>query len=122
MYGFGDAKDPDENTMILLESYVEEFIKDLIIRGYNRSLKAGYSKIRVADILFQIQDNEQMFMRAYKLLTNLDSVEKARKRQGMDTISDLAKYANNNAQNSNNTQSTGKSKKKKIEENANIKQ
>ncbi len=93
MYGFGDEREPDETSLSLLESYVEEFMANLVSRAYNRSLKGGYSKLRISDIMHEVKNDEKMFMRAYKLLTTLDSVEKARRRQGGDNIMDLAGYA-----------------------------
>ena len=80
MYGFGDKKDPDERTIVLLKQYIEEFIADLIVRSYNRGLKGGHNRLRLADIMQEIKDDEKMFMRAPRLLIALDVTREMRKR------------------------------------------
>ena len=79
LFGFGDVTDPDERTLYLLKQYVEEFIFDLIVRSYNRALKGGYSKLRLADIMQEIKEDEKMFLRAPKLLIVLDVAREAKK-------------------------------------------
>ena len=85
MYGFGDVKEPNDDTLDLLESYVEDFIGRLLIQAYNRATKCGHKKVKMSDVLYQIRNHEKMYMRSFKLLYNLDSVEKARKKRNMSS-------------------------------------
>lgn len=80
LYGFGDTRDPDDRTLLLLKQYVEEFVADLIVRSYNRGLKGGYNRLRLADIMQEIKDDEKMFMRAPRLLIALDVTREIKKK------------------------------------------
>ena len=86
LYGFGDRKDPDDRTLLLLKQYVEEFVADLIMRAYNRGLKGGYNRLRLADIMEEVKDDEKMFMRAPRLLIALDVTRDIKKRIKSATV------------------------------------
>eukprot|EP00826_Nyctotherus_ovalis_P013001 TRINITY_DN13476_c0_g1_i2.p1 TRINITY_DN13476_c0_g1~~TRINITY_DN13476_c0_g1_i2.p1 ORF type:complete len:100 (-),score=42.76 TRINITY_DN13476_c0_g1_i2:9-308(-) len=90
MYGFGDVREPNEMTLKALEGYVCYFVQQLLVQAYNRSLKFGCTKLRMSDVVYQVKDNDKMFMRCCKLLAALETVEKAKKKQSVNSEKEAA--------------------------------
>jgi len=70
MRGFGESGEPRDDTLELLESYVFEFINNLIQRTLQRSQRSGYSQIQVRDLLKVIEQDEKKFLRMPCIITN----------------------------------------------------
>ena len=69
MYGFGDDKKPNENSVELLEIYVEEFISNLVTRAARRSQRWGNNLVTVADVLRVLKQDDKKYLRMPYLLT-----------------------------------------------------
>lgn len=67
-YGFGDEKDPRFDTLQLLECYMIEYIKDLVLRAHSRSTRRGQPKLELQDILHYLKDRPKQYNRVKKLL------------------------------------------------------
>ena len=68
MYGFGDAgpEEQNEESVALLETYVEEFVTNLVSRSYQRTMRSGrttVNQIRLADVLKVLEKDQKKFLR-----------------------------------------------------------
>jgi hypothetical protein len=57
MFGFGEVDNPRDDTLDLMETYVYEFITNVIHRSLARSQRAGFAQIQVRDILKVIESD-----------------------------------------------------------------
>ena len=71
MYGFGEERDPNEETLELMELYVIEFISNVTKRSLQRSQRSGYNSIQLRDLLKVLQDDDKKFLRTPYFLTAL---------------------------------------------------
>ena len=69
MYGYGDDRTPNEQSVDLLEIYVEEFICNLVSRSMRRRQRHGDNSIKVADVLEVLKKDEKKYLRMPYILT-----------------------------------------------------
>ena len=69
MYGFGDHRHPEEASVEVLESYVEEFILNLVTRALKRSQRNNSNVVTVADTLRVLKQDEKKYLRMPYVLT-----------------------------------------------------
>ena len=82
MYGYGDGHDQrnlNENSIDLLEVYVEEFICNLVSRSARRRQRHGENTIRVADVLHILKQDEKKYLRMPYILTTSNQINKEKK-------------------------------------------
>ena len=70
MRGFGESGEPRDDTLELLESYVFEFINNLVQRSLQRSQRGGYAQIQVRDLLKVLEQDEKKYLRMPYIVTN----------------------------------------------------
>mmetsp|Transcript_8052 Transcript_8052/g.5732 ORF Transcript_8052/g.5732 Transcript_8052/m.5732 type:complete len:102 (-) Transcript_8052:31-336(-) len=75
MYGFGDDKDVREDSLDLMESFVEEFIGNLIQRTMSRGVRAGHNSLKLADVLKVIEPDDKKFLRMPYILSASRSID-----------------------------------------------
>ncbi|KAI3642736.1 hypothetical protein MP228_008347 [Amoeboaphelidium protococcarum] len=77
MYAFGDAQQPLDESVQLMDQLVMDYITELV----SDSLKTSGNKtrIRVDDVLFALRRDQKKLDRANELLLKFDELNKARK-------------------------------------------
>ena len=64
MFGCGDDKDgPNEASLDLLETYIEEFVTNLVVQSQRRSQRHGSNSLRTGDVLHVIKKDKIKFLR-----------------------------------------------------------
>lgn len=79
MKGFGEFGEPRDDTLELMESYVFEFINNLVHRSLARSQRSGFAQIQMRDLLKVIETDEKKFLRVPYILTGKLKYEKLKK-------------------------------------------
>ncbi|OMJ81698.1 hypothetical protein SteCoe_17748 [Stentor coeruleus] len=62
-YSFGDEKDPRSDTLQLLECYMIEYVKDLLLKAQSRSNRRGQPKLEISDIMHYLKDHPKQYHR-----------------------------------------------------------
>jgi len=76
LYGFGDVKEPREDTIDVLEQIVTNYIKEVS----QKALEVGKpNQIRLEDIHYLIRRDQKKFQRVKELLSLSEELKKARK-------------------------------------------
>ena len=79
MYGYGDDQNPNEASVELLETYVEEFVINLVAQSMRRSQRHhGTNYIRLADVLNVIKHDEKKFLRMPYILSTQQEINQTR--------------------------------------------
>ena len=78
MYGFGDDIRPNENSVDLLETYVQEFITNLVTRATKRSQRLGSREVKINDIIRVLKQDEKKYLRLPYVLTMTMQLKKAK--------------------------------------------
>ena len=73
MYGFGDDIRPNENSVDLLETYVQEFT-----RATKRSQRLGSREVKINDIIRVLKQDEKKYLRLPYVLTMTMQLKKAK--------------------------------------------
>lgn len=70
MYGFGDSKAPLEESVELLDEFVQEFILNLAEKALKRSRRreSNSNEIKVEDLLYFLQPDNKKSMRVAKII------------------------------------------------------
>jgi hypothetical protein len=91
MYGFGDDKNPNEETIKLLEKFMLDFLQDLAFKSYKRSLRidSNSKEIHKSDVLFFIRKDKKKYLRALWILKKHTYISELKKRYLTDKISPL---------------------------------
>lgn len=76
MQGFGECSEPRDDTIELMETYVYEFINNLVHRSLARSQRAGFAQIQMRDLLKVIEADEKKFLRVPYIITGLEMTKK----------------------------------------------
>ena len=66
-YAFGDERDPRSDTLELLECYMIEYIKDLLLKAQNRSYRRGQPKLEITDIMHYLREHPKQYHRVKQL-------------------------------------------------------
>ena len=69
MFGCGDAANPNEKTLDLMEAYIEEAFINLLVQSNRRSTRHGSTTIRLADVLHIIRRDEKKYLRMPYIIT-----------------------------------------------------
>jgi len=64
MFGFGEDPEPREDTLELMELYVNEVMTNVAKRAIEKSQRSGYQSFQVRDLLQVLEQNEKQFLRA----------------------------------------------------------
>lgn len=91
-YGFGDEREPRLDTIQLIECYMIEYIKDLLNKSQNRSLRRGQPKIELEDLLHYLKDSPKQYHRVKKLLKEKTNVESTSANLNDEEIKKKVKY------------------------------
>ena len=75
MYGFGEEREPRDDTLDLMELYVIEFVSNLAKRSLAKSQRGGFNSIQLRDLLKVIEDDDKKFLRVPYLLTGLEAID-----------------------------------------------
>ena len=76
MYGFGDDRIPNEQTVDQLEIYIEEFITNLVARASRRCQRHGNDTLKLADILRVLEQDQKKFFRMPYIITASQDMKK----------------------------------------------
>ena len=57
MYGFGEVKNADKETLQLMEEYVIEFLINTCKRADERSKRSGYTQVQLKDLIHIMQQD-----------------------------------------------------------------
>ena len=82
MFGFGDVDSPRDDTLDLMETYVYEFVTNVIHRSLARSQRAGFAQIQVRDILKVIESDQKKYLRVPYILKGQRMATTAQKSMG----------------------------------------
>jgi hypothetical protein len=63
MHGFGEVDNPRDDTLEMMETYVYEFITNVIHRSLAKSQRAGFAQIQIRDLLKVIESDQKKFLR-----------------------------------------------------------
>jgi len=63
MHGFGEVDNPRDDTLELMETYVYEFITNVIHRSLTKSQRGGFAQIQIRDLLKVIENDQKKFLR-----------------------------------------------------------
>ena len=77
MYGFGDTKEPDKETVELVEDTTVDFITNFAHRCMEVSAQRG--KLQTDDLLYLIRNDEKKLQRVNELLDMNAQLKEARK-------------------------------------------
>lgn len=75
MYGFGDDENPLDETAMLLEDMVFEYVERLAVKI--QALSPNKSKMRKEDILFFIKNDRRRYVRIKELIYSDNIAKKA---------------------------------------------
>lgn len=76
LYGFGDEKQPNDDTLEVLEQIVTDYIKEVC----RKALEVGKpNRINLEDIHYLIRRDPKKFCRVKELLSLSEELKKARK-------------------------------------------
>jgi Transcription initiation factor IID, 18kD subunit len=76
MYGFGETQHPRDDTLDLMETYVYEFINNLVHRSLDRSQRSGFTQIQMRDLLKVIEADEKKYLRVPYIITGIEMTKK----------------------------------------------
>ncbi len=79
MYGFGDAENPDNETVELLEQYLVEYIQNISLLAFKRSKRRGFNEIKLKDLLYIIKNDKKKFYRVPSLLSFYEILKKTKR-------------------------------------------
>jgi hypothetical protein len=82
MFGFGEVDNPRDDTLDLMETYVYEFVTNVIHRSLARSQRAGFAQIQVRDILKVIESDQKKYLRVPYILKGQRMATTAQKSMG----------------------------------------
>src|SRR4051812_16393130 len=77
-YGFGDEPHPNPDTVHLLEAYMVEYIKDLLVKSSARSQRRG-AKLELNDLMHCLRDHPKQFNRVKMLMKHKKTAESTSK-------------------------------------------
>eukprot|EP01124_Arcella_intermedia_P001404 TRINITY_DN10763_c0_g2_i1.p1 TRINITY_DN10763_c0_g2~~TRINITY_DN10763_c0_g2_i1.p1 ORF type:complete len:136 (-),score=29.14 TRINITY_DN10763_c0_g2_i1:99-467(-) len=77
MYGFGDVKNPEDETVNLMQELVFEYIREMTFKASEVASKRG--KIQPEDLVFVIRKDRKKYARAIELLSMNEELKRARK-------------------------------------------
>ena len=77
MYGFGDTKEPDKETVELVEDMTVDLITNVAHRCMEVSAQRG--KLQTDDLLYLIRNDEKKLQRVNELLDMNAQLKEARK-------------------------------------------
>ncbi|KYQ92595.1 transcription initiation factor TFIID subunit [Tieghemostelium lacteum] len=77
MYGFGDVKEPLQESVDLLEDIVFEFIQETTLKAAQCSTKRG--KFQTEDLVFLVRKDPKKYYRIIELLRMNEELKKAKK-------------------------------------------
>ena len=63
MHGFGEVDNPRDDSLELMETYVYEFITNVIHRSLAKSQRGGFAQIQIRDLLKVIESDQKKFLR-----------------------------------------------------------
>lgn len=70
LFAFGDVENPKDSTAELLEEIVIEYIENLLVKAYKRSMRkdSTSSKVSKHDILYFLKDDPKNYMKSVRML------------------------------------------------------
>ena len=76
MYGYGDAILPNDETVDLMEVYVQEYVINLVAQSMRRSQRHtnGSNSIRLADVLNVLKHDEKKYLRMPYILSTQQEI------------------------------------------------
>ena len=82
MYGYGDAILPNDETVDLMEVYVQEYVINLVSQAMRRSQRHtnGSNAIRLADVLNVLKHDEKKYLRMPYILSTQQEINQTTSR------------------------------------------
>ncbi|CAK9213528.1 hypothetical protein BDL97_18G098500 [Sphagnum fallax] len=77
MYGFGDDPDPMQETVLLMEDILIDYITDTVHKAQDVASRRG--KLTTEDIMFLVRKDARKFARVKELLAMNEELKRARK-------------------------------------------
>ncbi len=71
---------------MLLRTFLEEFVRSIVVRAHNMSKFAGASKLRLREVLSCIKHNEVQYLRAAQILDFMARYKQMRKTMIADEV------------------------------------
>ena len=78
---YGDQYQDDDQSVKVLESYVEEYIVNIVTRALERNHRLEKHQIKVADIVRVLNADEKKYLRVPYILTASSHYEKMNKKK-----------------------------------------
>ena len=92
MFGFGDRKNPDNETALLLQEYVIEYLQNLSAKAYRRSRRKGGREIALNDLLYVLKNDKKRFYKALSLIEFYENRKREMNKMN-NNVKNMAKFA-----------------------------
>ena len=80
MYGFGDAKNTDHESVELLQEYVIEYIQNISYAAFRRNKRKGSNELSLRDLLYVLKKDKKRYYRIKSLIDFYENAKSIRKR------------------------------------------